>query len=262
MGATPHEAYADDELAALYDLVYADYDDDLLMYEQFAARGDLPALELGVGSGRVALHLARRGFRVTGIDSSPRMLSRLQAALDSETASRLRLVEGDMRDFDLGGEQFDLVYCACETFEHLLTTADQVAALRCVARHLAPGGVFVAQLRALTAVDWSAGPSPLVMDWTHADPATGETVTKLRSASASRAQQTTIDTLIFDRIAADGTVRRRTFDVALRVSGRFEIEMALQRAGLRLSALYGDTDLSPFTDASDTMVIVAEREGD
>jgi SAM-dependent methyltransferase len=261
MGTTPHGAYADDELAALYDLVYADYDDDLLMYEQFAARGALPSLELGVGSGRVALHLARQGYRVTGIDSSPRMLARVAAGLDGETAARLRLVDADMRDFDLGADRFDLVYCALETFEHLLTTADQVAALRCVAAHLALGGVFVAQLRSVTGVDWSAGPSPLVLDWTRVDPATGETVTKLRSGTASRAAQTTTDTLIFDRIAADGTVRRRTFEVTLRVTGRFEIELALERAGLRLTAVYGDADLSPFTDASDTMVIVAEREG-
>jgi SAM-dependent methyltransferase len=257
----PVEAYADDELAALYDLVYADYDDDLALYEGFARRGELATLELGVGSGRVALHLARQGLAVVGLDSSLRMLARLEAALDPATASRVRLVEADMRDFDLGGERFDLIYCALDTFEHLLTTEDQMATLRCVRKHLAKGGVFVTEMRMLTAVDWSAEPSPLVAEWTRPDPQTGEMVTKMRGARASRSTQTTTDLLIFDRVAADGTVRRRTFEVRLRVSGRYEMELALKAVGLRLNALYGDVGLSPFDDDSDRMIIVAEVEG-
>lgn len=257
----PADTYADDELAALYDLVYEDYDDDLALYEGFARRGELPSLELGVGTGRVALHLTQQGFHVVGLDSSMRMLARLEAKLDPATAQRLRLVEGDIRAFDLDGEKFDLIYCALDTFEHLLTTADQLAALRCVATHLAKGGVFVAELRTLTGVDWSTGPSPLVAEWTRPDPATGGAVTKMRSCIASPATQTTTDSLIFDRILADGTVRRRTFDVTLRVTGRYEMELLLGRAGLRMTALYGDAGLSPFDDDSDRMVIVAELEG-
>jgi len=258
---TPADAYADDELAALYDLVYEDYDEDLALYEGFARRGKLRSLELGVGTGRVALHLAQQGFHVVGLDSSMRMLARLEARLDPETAQRVRLVEGDMREFDLAGEKFDLIYCALDTFEHLLTTADQLAALRCVAKHLAKGGLFVAELRTLTGVDWSTEPSPLVAEWTRPDPVTGGPVTKMRSGIALPAAQTTTDFLIFDRILADGTLRRRAFDVTLRVTGRYEMELLLARAGLRLTGLYGDAGLSPFDDDSDRMVIVAELEG-
>jgi len=257
----PTDPYADDDLAALYDLAYAGHDDDLALYEGFARRGERPSLELGVGTGRVALHLARQGLRVVGLDSSLRMLARLEAKLDPQTVRHLRLIEGDMRDFDLGGETFGLIYCALDTFEHLLTPADQLATLRCVARHLAPGGAFVAELRNLTAVDWSPEPSPLAAEWTRADPATGDPVTKLRGCCASPAAQTTTDMLIFDRLAPDGSVRRRAFEVILRVTGRYEMEHLLRASGLRLAALYGDADLSPFDDASDRMVIVAELEG-
>ncbi len=255
------DAYADDELAALYDLVYQSYDEDLPLYEEFARRGESPSLELGVGTGRVAAHLAREGFPVVGLDSSLRMLARLEAALDAEAAQRLRLVEGDMRDFDLGGETFDLIYCALDTFEHLLTTEDQLACLRRVAKHLSKGGVFVAELRSLTAVDWSEEPSPLRLEWVRPDPATGQPVTKLSSVTSSRARQLTMFTLMFDRTDAEGVVHRRTFDVTLRATGRYELELLLGRAGLRLAAVYGGADLSPFDDDSDTMVIVAELEG-
>ncbi len=257
----PHEAYADDELAALYDLAYAGADDDLPLYEQFARRGELPSLELGVGSGRVALHLARRGLHLVGIDSSLSMLARLQAALDRETAPRLRLVEADMRDFDLG-EKFDLVYCALDTFEHLLTAEDQLATLRCVAKHMAKGGIFVAQLRALGVVDWSPRERPLLVEWTRPDPRRHGVVTKMSSMRSSPSQQTTTTTLIFDGApAAGGPVRRRAFEVTLRVTGLPEMELLLDRAGLCLAAVYGDVALSPFTDESDTMILVAEAKG-
>lgn len=251
------DVYADDELAGLYDLVYAGYDDDLPLYEQFARRGELPSLEICVGSGRVALHLARQGLHVVGLDASLPMLARLEAAIDPQTAPLVRLVEGDMRDFDLGGEKFDLVFCAFGSFEQLLTSDDQLACLRTVTRHLAKGGVFVAEVRSLTAIDWEVEPT-LLHEWTKADPRTGEQIMKLHSQAASRARQVTVDTIAFDRLAADGTVRRRLIEVAMRAIGRYEIAYLLERAGLRLRDLYGDTDLSPYTDESDRMIIVAE----
>jgi SAM-dependent methyltransferase len=256
-----HDPYGDDELAAFYDLEHAAHDDDLTMYEQFARRGELPSLELGVGSGRVALHLARQGLRVTGIDTSLAMLTRATAALDERTAPCAHFAEADMRDFDLAGEKFDLVYCALGTFEHLLATDDQIAALRCVARHLAPGGVFVAQLRALAAVDWTQEYAPLIVEWSR-DDGEGGVVTKTSGMTVSPAAQTTISHVIFDRApSGGGPVRRRSVDVTRRVFGRFEFELLLGLAGLRLAQLYGDCDLSPFDDRGDTMVAVAEREG-
>lgn len=257
---TALDAYDDDEAAALYDLVYEHYDDDLSMYEEFARRGDTSALELGAGTGRVALHLARAGLDVIALDSSTRMLARLEAAIDDAMRPRVRVVEGDMRDFALG-ETFDLVYCALDTFEHLLTTEHQLATLRCVARHMSPGGVFVAELRSLTAIDWSDEPSALRLEWLRPDPAGGGAVAKMSSVAVSRAKQLTTSTLIFDRTGADGVVRRRTLEVTLRATGRFELELLLDRAGLRIESVYGGADLSPFTDASDTMVVVAKLEG-
>jgi len=253
--------YGDNERAALYDLVYAEYDDDLALYEQFAARADTPSLELAVGSGRVALHLARSGHRVVGIDASRPMLTRLEAALDDTTRANVRIVEADMRDFDLG-ETFDLVYCAFDSFEQMLTNDDAASALRCVARHLSEGGVFVTELRTLRSVDWApTEQTPLSFEWSRDDPATGETIVKLSSMRASPAMQTTTTTLIFDRMASDGSVRRVAFDVTLRVFGRHEYEALLAQAGLRASRVYGSYDLSPLTDGSDTMIVVAEREG-
>ena len=258
MCGVTEDAYADDELARLYDLAHDGYDEDLALYEQFARRGGR-VLELGVGSGRVALRLADAGYDVVGLDASPAMLGRLRKRIHGDIVQRLRVVEGDMRDFDLGGERFGLICCALGTFGHLIETGEQVAALRCVARHLEPDGVFVAQVQPVTGVDWDAG-GAVRLGWTRTDADTGEMISLTRSMTASAARQTTTETLIFDRIGGDGTVRRRTVDVTLRAFGRFEVELLLERAGLRLTGVYGGPDLSPFDDASDTMVLVGELE--
>lgn len=258
MVPTPLDEYADDEAAALYDLQYAGWTDDLPFYEALARRGDLPSLELMAGTGRVALHLARAGCRVVAIDNAPAMLARLEAQLDGAVSPRIRVVEADVRSLDLAGEKFDLIYVALCSLELLHAPADQLATLRSVARHLAPGGVFACEIRSLTAIDWSREPSALRHEWTRTDPATGERVTKLHSATSSPARQTTLDTLIFDRLAADGSVRRRVLEVALRAYGRYEFELLLSAAGLRITNTYGAPDLSPFDDTSDTLFVVAE----
>ncbi|MDE3096678.1 MAG: class I SAM-dependent methyltransferase [Chloroflexota bacterium] len=259
-GPAGDDIYATDELAALYDLVWGGLADDVQMYEQFARRGELPSLELGAGSGRVALHLARAGMDVVGIDTSLPMLARAEAALDPEAARHVRLVQADMRDFDLGGEKFDLVYCAANTFQHLLTTGDQLAALACVVRHLAPGGRYVMQVRAPRAIDWGVERTPLYLRWTRPIPGGDGRLMRFDATTTSAAAQTATTQHLFDRVSRDGTVTRWIIEYTLRYTGLPEWELLLQSAGLRLAAVYGDSDLSPYTDESDTMVIVAEPE--
>lgn len=251
--------YADAELASLYDLDHAEYDDDLGLYENFARRGEGASLELGAGSGRVALHLARQGLDVVALDASAVMLERLRARVDGAISSRVRVVEADMRAFELA-ETFDLVYCPLFTFEHLIETDDRIAALRCVSAHLSEGGVFVAGLRPLSEVDWSPDDEPATVRWTRTEPETGDTIVKMASVRASTAEQTTTTTYIFDRTpAGGGPVRRRVMDVTMRATGKAEAELLLREAGLRLQQVYGSADLSPFTDGSDSMIIVAGR---
>jgi SAM-dependent methyltransferase len=250
--------YGDDELASLYDLEYGEYGADLLLYEQFAARGDGTALELCAGTGRVALHLARSGHRVTAIDQTPAMLSRLRSRADDEKLADLRIEQGDMRSFDLGA-RFGLVFIALNSFEHNLTAADASATLASVARHLAPDGAFVLQLHTLASVDWAQhefGTQQLA--WDRVDPETGDVVSKLTATRADATTQVVTHRMIFDRYqASGGPLRRRAYDLWLRIYGLPEFEALLSGAGLRLTQAYGDADLSPLTSASDRMVLVA-----
>jgi SAM-dependent methyltransferase len=99
-----------------------------------------PALELGIGTGRLALPLAAQGTAVVGIDVSPRMVARLR---DKPGGSEVDVVVGDFAEVDAPGGPFGLVYVVFNTFFAL---ADQDAQVRCfanVAAALRPGGLFV-----------------------------------------------------------------------------------------------------------------------
>lgn len=100
------------------------------------------ALELAVGTGRVAIPLAERGVPVTGIELSAPMIERLREKVDEKA---LPVVQGDMATTRADGE-FSLVYLVFNTIANLLTQGAQVACFRNAAAHLRPGGRFVVEL--------------------------------------------------------------------------------------------------------------------
>jgi SAM-dependent methyltransferase len=100
-------------------------------------------LELGVGTGRIAIPLAQRGLHVTGIDTSEPMLARLRA---KDTASSVDVICGDMATATAPGAAYALVFVVYNTISNLLTQSEQVQCFRNAARHLVPGGRFVVEL--------------------------------------------------------------------------------------------------------------------
>lgn len=248
-----------DLLPELFDLEYGDFDEDLALYEGLARRGDGPLLELGVGTGRLALPLAAAGFEVWGLDRSPAMLERARCKAGEALAGRLHLVEGDMRDFALD-RRFHLIFAGLGTFHHLTTPDEQLACLRCVERHLSEDGRFVCDLRPFFHSDWDAGTSAVVFhDWTRTLPDSGETVVKLRSVHVDRAHQVQRETQIYDIAGADGAIQRVVAEIDLRFSTRYEMEGLLRDAGLEIDGLYGTFDLTPFDETSEYMITIARR---
>ena len=255
----PPDPYA--SVADVYDLSYGDFLDDVDFYDNLAQVSGGAVLELGAGSGRVAIPLAEAGYDVVGIDESPSMLAAARqrlAGLKLRTG-KLELVEGDMTSFDLG-RRFGLVFVAADTFQHLLTSEQQRACVACAARHLAPSGIFAMSIRSPATVSWDevGVPAPLLLDWTRTDPATGDLVMKFISAEADPARMVRRMTYFYDRLK-DGVVRRSVFTTELRYSTQAEIELLLQQEGLRVTHVYGDYDLSPVGQGDD-LIFVARAE--
>lgn len=104
-------------------------------YDRLAQRGKAPVIELGFGSGRVGVELARRGRQVVGVDRSQPMLDK------APRHDNITLVKGSFTDFTVK-RQTHLVYIPFSAFLHLTTQEDQRACLRQVRKHLEPGGIF------------------------------------------------------------------------------------------------------------------------
>jgi ubiquinone/menaquinone biosynthesis C-methylase UbiE len=108
-----------------------------------AARDGAEVLEIGCGTVRIALRLAQAGVRVVGLDLSLSMLA--LAREKSGSLDGARWIEDEMRSFDQQ-RQFPLLLIPGHSLQHLLTAEDQLASLRCMQRHLLPGGKAVIHL--------------------------------------------------------------------------------------------------------------------
>jgi SAM-dependent methyltransferase len=138
--------YFDERVAARYDQSAAEMFDrtvvDLAVDFLVELAGNGRALELGIGTGRIALPLAQRGVRVHGIDVSKAMVARLRAKPGGE---HIGVTIGDFATSTVDGS-FSLAYLVFNTIMNLTTQAAQVACFRNVAAHLQPGGCFVIEV--------------------------------------------------------------------------------------------------------------------
>ncbi|HSS33736.1 MAG TPA: class I SAM-dependent methyltransferase [Solirubrobacterales bacterium] len=125
-----------------HDVECGAYSADLPLWEELAGDADGPILDLGCGTGRVALHLARRGHQVLGLDIDPELIATLKARAEGLP---LETVLADARDFRLDRE-VALALAPMQTLQLLDDAEDRTACLRCVANRLLPGGRFAAAI--------------------------------------------------------------------------------------------------------------------
>jgi len=226
-----------------------------------SASGDI--LELGCGTGRVLIPIARLGKRITGIDSSPLMLGQCKVRLAAEpvTVRDMAAVKaGDMRNLDLG-RTFSLVTIPFRPFQHLISVADQIATLGSIQRHLEPGGRLVFDV---------FNPNPgYFVDEHRANEREDTPETPLPNGRAFRrtgrvpavyiADQYSEVELIYYVRNTDGETERLVQAFPMRWFWRYEIEHLLARCGFCIESVFGDFDRSPLTDASPEMIFIAER---
>jgi SAM-dependent methyltransferase len=245
-------------IARFYDRIAGEHGEDIALYEALAYRFGDPVLEIGAGTGRVAIPLAQAGHTVVALDASPAMIA-LGRAKAGDAGRRIEWRDGRIETFE-DQRQFGLVFCAIDSFLHLATTEAQSAALATVRRLLRPDGCLALDLPTLAAwTDWAPGVRPLDLVWTEPAPVGG--VTYAASFQVDPATQTRRVTHVVEEVGADGGVRRwlTTFD--LRFIGRYEAEHLLARSGFRVTGVHGDYDLGPLLPASERMIVLAEPEG-
>jgi len=183
------------------------------------------------------LPLARAGFDVTGVDLSPRMLEVAQAKVDAAGLNdSITLVQADMRQVELP-QQYRLAFIAINSFMHLLTLEDQLAALSAWRRLLLPGGMLIIDVdhqdpRHLLEAD---GRLDLHGRWF--DPDSGATVLKHMARTLDAARQLQHVLFIYDEVFPDGQMRRTLAPFQARYLYRFEGELLLP-GGLLIIDVY------------------------
>ena len=231
-----------DRFADVYDDWYGDVTDGPACVERLAAlveeAGGGPVLELGIGTGRLALPLAARGIEVHGIDASEAMLEQLRA---KPGAASLHLTHGDMADLALTDPSpFAVVFVAFNTFFNLGSPLVQRRCLARIATLLAPSGTFV--LEAFVPADIAP------------DGARG-TVTPRRIATdevqLTVSHHDPVDQTITGQHIhiTEGGIRLRPWHV--RYAGPAELDAMAAEAGLTLAWRHADWSGGPFgSDAS------------
>ena len=252
--ASSFDAWAD-----VYDSVYSYVRDDIPFYVEQARRSEGPVLELGCGTGRVAIPIAEAGIEIVGIDSSQAMLdvAGQKAGRLAGPGGRLSLVHADMRDFSLG-RTFELVTVPFRGFLSLLSVEDQTSTLSNVKRHLAPGGRLVFNI-------FVPDPDMLVQEGDlpyHlrdvTDPQTGIRLVLWQQSAYDNHSQVISTRLIAEELDDGGKVTGRFYrDFQLRYVHRWEMHHLLTASGYEVLDLYGDFDRSPFDEDSTEMVWVS-----
>ncbi len=220
-----------------YDELYSEVDDSLV--DLLARHAGTPprALELAIGTGRIALPLAARGVAVSGIDVSEEMVAKLRAKPGGED---LPVTIGDFADVDIE-ETFPLIYLAFNTIFGLLTQERQVECFENVAGHLEPGGRFI--------IDCFV---PDLKRFDHYN-------SRIGVSSIDSVDEHTYEMTIYDPVTQrlSSHVVKRSADgesvvlpVAIRFSWPSELDLMARLAGLELEDRFGWYDLRPFNERS------------
>lgn len=258
-GLTPEEHSA--RVARYYDLDLVDVGYDAELYQQLAHDAGGPVLEMGVGSGRLAIPLALAGHHVCGIDNDTAMLDRARVAWESERgeldATRLQLAEGDFLAYRTD-QRFGLAFIAVNTFLLAPDDAARIKLLSTMRSALREGGIAAVEIATPDADELDRYDRRLQHEWLRTDPETGEQVSKSISADHDAETQTVTLTQLYEWTPADGGLLSRVtnIDVLHLVSADHLGELA-REAGFGDVDLRGDHLPTPYGAGSHRVILVA-----
>jgi len=241
-----------------YDLFYGDRAREINFYSDLASGYGKKVLELGVGTAALAIPLASRGYEVTGIDNSPDMLAVAEEKLgrcEQSIRQRLRLVNADMRSFDLAEKGFDFAFIAISTFLFLLTHEEELNCLRCIREHLRPRGGFSI---CIFQVDPKYPCGVLKLGHVVKVPGSGAELIRYQQDSNDYARQL-VETRYIYVISENGISRTFVTGFRLRILLRGELELLLDKAGFDVINVFGSFEKEPHDTDSGAIITLAEK---
>lgn len=248
------------QIARYYDLLHDHLVADVAFVAQLAGETDGPILELGCGTGRLLLPLARQGRQVTGVDASEAMLAEAQRKLANEpeaVRARVNLKHGDISTAQLEGP-FGLAILAYNTILHLAPDA-LVSCLENVSRQLAPGGMLFIDIDNPTAVHDPGQDGLLLLERAAYDEEEQAMVVLMVASVGDGVEQTRDTVWLVDTSAiGDGAVRRTVARSTLHYYFAHQLARRLEEAGFSLKGQYGDYDKSSYVaEESERLLLLA-----
>ena len=247
--------------AEWYDIFYAAADPgDVEFYHGLCRASCGPVLEIGVGTGRIALPLARQGMEVVGIDLNEPMLKVAQRkALDAAPLDgSLKLIQADMRNFDLK-RLFPVVTIPARTLLLATTEDDQLRTLCCAARHLESEGTLAFNLFYPDPEMLADSPEEEFLLEVVEKPEGGRYVLTAKNRFDTKSQLNN-GVQIAEELDADGEViRREELAVAVRYLYPDQVIELCERAGLEVIELWGDFEGAEVTKESDEIVVICRH---
>lgn len=241
--------------AKFYDLF--GFKNDLEFYKELTLQSGGKALELGVGTARVAIPLARAGVTVVGIDNSVHMLrvARRKLAKESEAVRKCVILKrGDMKNFELK-QLFPLIYIPSSTFDHNIKVEDQKRTLECIYRHLEKNGVFAFDLEKVS-------PNKPEASWwiDRKEIEGGKTVVRSIFTRRDMAKHKCNLDLFFD-VYKNGKLLERYHEYGeVAIISKDQIIGMLEETGFKVVSVYGNFDKSKYRKTSPRIVLVTKRE--
>ncbi len=245
-------------VARFYDSENADKSDDLEMYSRLSAEHDGEILDVGCGTGRVLLHLAREGRRVYGIDNDRAMLARLDAKLEQLPQLRhlVSYIHGDILAHSWD-QSFSLILLTYNALMHFHEQDTQIGLLQRLRACLADGGRLVMDLPNAGPAFAAEDSDAVMFERSFLDRETGHLVMLQSLNYLDRAQQMLTVEWIYDEVDGSGAVKRLIAPHKLRYFFLPELQLLLERAGFTLRAVYGEPDGAPYDSDSERMIVHA-----
>jgi ubiquinone/menaquinone biosynthesis C-methylase UbiE len=229
---------------------------DVAFWQRLGAAQEGPVLELGCGTGRIAVPVARAGARVVGIDRSQEMLARARTRIArTRLGGRLTLVRGDIRDLPFRPRvRFGAVLAAYGILQSLTRERDLMRTFESVARVLRRGGLFAIDV-VPDLPKWEEYRNRVSLRGRRGRTTT---LTLVETVRQDRRRHLTI----FDqeyRETAGGRQRTHRFSLTFRTLSVPQMTRRLERAGFRVQAVLGDYQGGPWDPRADVWVILAAK---
>ncbi|MBP2232835.1 SAM-dependent methyltransferase [Azospirillum agricola] len=237
---------------------------DVAFYTEQAVASGGPVLEIGCGTGRLTIPLARAGVEVRAVDVSEAMLARLRDRLAREAPevrARVHVVRQNASTLDLPGCAAKLAILPFNVLMLIPDAEETRHALRAAARHLAPGGLFALDVMNPATLPWQADPAP-VPSRPRRNPLTGNPYVRHAQASAVDARGVQRIAGWYDELLPDGAIRSARFAFDWRMIDRAALAALLDGAGLAIERLAGDFDGAPWSEDSRRIVVTGRRKPD